>query len=277
MRIKILSCCALFSFAARANLQVYPTRLTLDDKARVSQLTLTHTGKDTTTYEIVPVFYEQDAKGRMKGVEGAPAKSALRSAAELLRYSPRVFTLKTGQTQTLKVRAQPKPGLDDGIYRIHLRIQPAPDAVKATAPVKAPAEGEKKGAANLQLTALLAVAVPVYFSHGKIERTVDISEIELSPDGKKVGFTLKQSGNGFVFGDLRVSLQPPEGVKGEAQELARMLSMASYAPERRIDLELDSALARKKLGAQRLLIEVRQSPDEGDAVLGSGQAAVSAL
>jgi hypothetical protein len=258
-----------------ANLQVYPTRIALDDKARVSQLTLTHTGKDTTTYEIVPVFYEQDLQGRMRPIEGKAVAEQPRSAVDVLRYSPRVFTLKTGQTQTVKVRALPKPGLGDGIYRLHLRIQPAPDAQKAVS--AAPAKADGKGGASLELTALLAIAVPIYFSHGKIERQLDFSEIKLSPDGKKLSFVMMQKGNGFAFGDLRVSLMPPEGVKGEALEVARMLSMASYAPERRIELELDSPLARKKAAAQRLQIELRQSPEEGDAVIGSGQAAVSTL
>lgn len=264
LRILFLFAALLSTEGVLANLQVYPTRVVLDDKARVSQLTLTHTGSGPMTYEVVPVFYEQDSKGRMKAIDGKAAVQAQFSAAPLVRYSPRVFTLKTGETQTLKIRAQPSATLSDGIYRIHLRVQPTGD-VKAAAPKSAP-KNPKSGGTSLELTALLSIAVPIYFSHGSITRNLEMLNPSVSTDGKLLSFELKQSGNGFLFGDIFVSSRT-EKSQDSAKELGRLLSMASYASQRRIEIPLDPPFKKTGGPDEQLRIEVRQSPDEGGAMI----------
>ncbi|MEO5668969.1 MAG: hypothetical protein ABIR96_12990 [Bdellovibrionota bacterium] len=263
----------LAATSAFANFQVYPTRVVLNDKSRVSQVTLTQTGAEETTYEIVPVFYRQDAKGRMSPTEGKAAVSAAGSAAEFLRYSPRVFSLKQGQTQILKIRASPKASLADGIYRIHLRVQPAPEA-KSPLPIEnTPKSGGKKGATSLELKAVLSIAIPVYFSHGSIKRSLDVSDLAIDDDGKKVSFLLKQDGNGFVFGDINVSVAQANK-ETPYREIGHLFNMASYAPERRVEIVLADPI-KKSPKAPEFRIQITQSPDDGGELIFSKQIAAA--
>jgi|GEM_PF-2840881 len=248
-----------------ANLQVYPTRVVLDDRSRISQLTLTHSDKEPVTYEIVPVFYKQDAQGRMISTDGDGASTQAFSAAPLLRYSPRVFSLQAGQTQTIKIRAQPRPALADGIYRIHLRIQPAP-LTKPEISSESKKKESKSGVASLELKAMLAIAVPVYFTHGRISRSLDTSDLRLSKDGSKLSFLLKQEGNGFLFGDILVSLKSSQK-KDPPQQIGRLLNMASYAPERRVEISLDPPFKKPEGPHGNLRLEINQSPEEGSALI----------
>ena len=279
IRAFLTGCLCWCAADAYANVQVFPTRVVLSDQSRISQLTITHTGKTPLTYEVVPIFYSQNESGVMKSVEGAEVDRQERSLAPFLRYSPRVFTLKTGETQVIKVRAQTKPELSDGTYRVHLRIQPAPNEAQTQA-IRGAKAGEsvvrknKEGGSSLELTALLAVAVPVYFQHGSNNLVVEFSNPRIENGGKTIGFDLVQKGSGFIFGDLLISLK--EGKK-EAREIGRMLGMASYAPKRRFEVPLDSPISAQRSGDQILRIEIRQSPDEGQNVLQSFEVPLSKL
>lgn len=246
--------------AARAGLQVFPTRVYLSDDAAVANLTLRHVGQKPMRYRISTVFYRMKPDGSI-AVAPDPQESE-RPAVKLLRFSPRTVTLPPNIEQVVRVMYAGPKNLPEGEYRAHLHLEPDEDDDSAGTIEM------KKGKMSMQLHARVAVAVPVIYRHGHPAAEVALSGLKVIEENKKAFFSLDMASSGpaFPYGDFHAFFVAP-GAAPEPVGLVR--GVASYLPKREVKYELSPA---KPLKGGVLRLEYRQPEDAGGKVLATAEA-----
>ncbi|HLD99228.1 MAG TPA: hypothetical protein VJB59_03150 [Bdellovibrionota bacterium] len=245
----------LVTSPAFANLQVFPTRVILNDQKKAAHLSLRHMGDTPEKYRIMAVFYRMTPDGGMQLVKDA---SEPESAVKLLRFSPREVMLAPRMEQVLRVMFHsPKP-VEEGEYRAHLLFEPTSEAPAA--------DTNAGGKVKTQLTAKLAIAVPIIYRKGKPKISVSLSDLKLTRVGdNKPAFsiTVNQEGRRFLFGDLQAHFTP-EG--GTSQLVGLVNGFSSYIPKRSATYAL---AVPEGLSLQRgtLRVDCKEAPDEGGQIL----------
>jgi len=244
--------------SAQAALQVFPTRLFLSPKKRVTQLSLRHIGPKTETYRITTVFYRMTPDGKMEKIE-TPSDEE-RPLLKFVRFSPREVKLPPNIEQTVKVMALPNEALTDGEYRAHILFEPVGEDNS---------ENEKADSKDvaMKLSARIAVAVPVFYRQGTPEFQVSANELKLeaSADGKQsFQARLNSSGKRFLYGDVKVFFSPNKG--GEPIQVGTVLGVSSYVPSRVIQYSL-TVPDGVQLKNGKLRLEVSETPEEGGKLL----------
>jgi len=249
------------SSSAIASLQVFPTRLVLSQQQRITQISLRHLGQKAETYKISAVFFRMSPDGSLKQVSTPEAKE--RALSSMIRFSPREVQLNPNQEQTVRVMFVNNQPLDDGEYRAHLHFEPSsePD------PVADKATGRQVA---MQLTAKIAIAVPVFYRQGKTELKVELSKLKYfqTPDQKNaVSFDLSYQGNRFLYGDFHTYFVKPDGTK---TEIGLINGFSSYIEKRPATLMLDSEKS-KNLSGGKIRVELVEQASDGGNLLASAE------
>lgn len=176
-------------------LAVSPERVLFQGRSRTQELSLTNPGAVPATYRLDFQCLAMGEDGRLHQVESLP-----RNAAPLLRLSSRQVTLQPGERQTVRIILRKPSDLPEGDHRIHLRMQaiPTPDPL--------PNPTEIDSGIQVHLRPLPAIAVPIHVRHGQVQPAFQIEELAWTQ--KKLGFTVRMTGNATLAGTLRVRYQP---------------------------------------------------------------------
>lgn len=168
----IFSCFAKASFA---NISVSPFSVIFDagTNKRAAEVRVTNTTGNTQTYRISFVNYRQKRDGSLELIETEDPKSPF--ASPYLSFSPRQPTLKSRETQIIRIARKPMVGIPDGEYVSHLKIQEitTPDAAQ-------PANADKK-TLQIDLRALYSVTIPVIIRKGSLESSGSLEKISKLP------------------------------------------------------------------------------------------------
>jgi P pilus assembly chaperone PapD len=252
----------LVSSAARANLQVFPTRLLLNDKKRVANVALRHLGDKQATYQVTAVFYRMNQKGSFEEVKDPTA--AERPLGKYLRFSPREVTLAPQKEQVVRVMYAGPGNLPEGEYRAHLHIAPIGDIEK-----KADA-ADSNDKIQLQIEARLAFAIPVLFRRGNPKYQASLSNVRVlkaEDSVPSVSIDVNWTGNAYPYGDYVALFTPKDG---EASEIGQVRGAAAYVSPRTVTFPV--TLAPDKLKNGKLKVEFRDTLDNGAKVLGTTEA-----
>lgn len=243
---------------AHANLQVFPTHISLSDKARTAQISIRHIGPKPANYRISVVYYRMNSDGGM--VLDKNPRPEDKFAENYFKYSPRKVELQPNIEQVVRIILRKPSDLPEGDYRAHLHFEqedPPP-----------PAKGDAKpGEFKMGLAARLAIAVPVIVHQKQPTVNAKLGELKLLtlPD-KKRGFTVEISnvGNGFVFGDLRAF----QIVGNEKPVLiGEVNAISSYIPKRTATYPFSEQDSFKPNLGGILRLELRKSLEEGGEVM----------
>jgi len=253
----LLTLLVVLSPAAQAALQVFPTRLMLNDQKRVNNISLRHLGDQPGHYRVSLVFYRMLPDGGLAPVD--KPKPEEHSATTFFKFSPRVVTLKPGVEQVVRVIYAGPKNLPDGEYRAHLHFLPDdPDEESRTA---------ASGKIAMQLSAKVAVAVPLIYRKGTASFTAKIAHLALTKlsDGTPA-FTLdmESQGNAFAYGDFHLTFAPQGAA---AQDIGLVRGVSSYIPKRKVTYALADLPAGLKLAKGTLRAELRETEDQGGKVL----------
>lgn len=251
--------CALISVSSSFSwgaLQVYPTRVLLNDAKQVTNISLRHFGEKESSYRISTVFYRMKSDGNMEPVEN-PSDSE-RPLTKYLKFSPRVVTLAPRGEQVVRVVYRGPKDLPEGEYRAHLHFEPT-EAESGAEVIKLKGENN----INITLQAKIAVAVPVIFTHGKPSYETKLSSLQVVETKEKkpaISVDMSSSGSAYPFGDF-VATFTPKGGKPEVVAVAR--SIASYLPQRSVMVPQVDEKAKKFSGG-KLRVEFREAVTSGD-------------
>jgi fimbrial chaperone protein len=206
----ILKCCFAFIFTlflpltAKANLLIYPVRVSFDDQQRSAQVTLTNTSNKTTTYRLDWIEKKGQTDGSYIDLSNEEA-NGFPIASPMLRYSPRQVTLKAGERQVIKLSLRRPRELAEGEYRSHLLF-------KAMPPSK---EESEQRTTSTDIKIVLSFAIPVTVQQGKFDAQVTLNGASilynLEKNTGKVSVAMTRQGNNSTSGDLSAFWTPTGG------------------------------------------------------------------
>lgn len=253
-----LTLLVLFSLDARADLQIFPTRLVLTDSKKITNISLRHFGEKPGQYKVTAVFYRMKSDGTMAIVNDF--KDDEKPLVKYLRFSPRTVTIPPGAEQVVRVVYGGPGNLPEGEYRAHLHFEPT-DAMEGEV-MNLPSEDKR---IKMQLQARIAFAVPIIFKHGKPQYSAKLSNLKVAapaPETKEptISLDVEWTGNSFPYGDFVAFLKTE---KGES-EVGVVRGVASYVSPRTVTFP---ALPDKKITNGTLRVEFREPEDSGAAVV----------
>ncbi len=251
-RVWAVTCClcALGAVEAQA-ITIFPTRVVMTDKERTAQVEIVNSGTETESFNIQLERKRMTETGEFQAVSGEAAPGEF-FADQIVRYSPRRFTLAPGAGQTVRLMLKMPEGLPEGEYRSHLSVSHVPEASDVLSLAK---QENEPADITIKLTAFATIAIPVIVRHGTLNAQLEIRDAVLRPGtGKEppvVEFTLQRTGTMSVYGDIAVTTVAENGA---VEQVAAVNGVAVYVPNatRKARLTLRSKEALPAAGALRV-------------------------
>lgn len=226
---KSLGAALLFCAAAGtadANISVFPYSIDFDaaSNKRVQSVRIINTSSETQTYRVSFVNFEQDENGALKETKD---RNGGLYADKYLSWSPRQFTLKPNEVQTINIARKSLAQAPDGEFVSHLKIS----EVMLGAPKPKAKSGTKSSTLSMQLKALFAITLPVTITKGdNLYSKTELSSYKLLPDGK-LQLVFKRLGNKSSRFNISVA-------DGKDKDIGRMNGVKIYMSTDKLNLSL---------------------------------------
>lgn len=220
---------------AAERIDIAPRRIILEPRERSSEITLLNLGDKDGTFRIEILNYRQDENGTYTRLD-APLDPAF-PPEDILRLSPRQFTLPSGGRQKVRFSIRKPAELPDGEYRFHI-LATRMSEFGPPAPV---GEGEK----DVGMIMNISTAIPVVVRHGSTNVTATLSNLHYvaaNADGKpEMKFTINRTGNISTIGSIKAYWQAPGS---EAVEIGGVTNVNVFTEisQRHVAIPLKTAL-----------------------------------
>jgi hypothetical protein len=208
--LALLLICVLFPISAQARIDITPTRIVMDPRDRSAEITILNLTDKPGTIRIGLINYKQKPDGIYEVLEG-PLDAAF-NPDNVVRISPRQFTLAPGGRQKVRISLRRDASLPDGAYRFHIKATRFADATELNV-------GTEDSQAQIGIGTNVGIVVPVIVKHGNVETDIKISDVNLvrppqTKSGKpEIQLKLNRSGNGAVIGSLKAFWEPSNGAQ----------------------------------------------------------------
>lgn len=202
----------------KAKLQLYPTRVTLEDGQTSAEVTVYNGGSAPGQYraELEDMMMPEEG-----GLQAVTAGQAEFSAKEYIRITPRSITVPPGQSQKFRLLARVPRSLPDGEYRAHLGVVMTSTNTEADARKAQGGQG-----VHVSIEPRMGVSMPVVVRKGQTSFTAAITDVALAPlsNGVQARVTMTADGNQSAEGTMVVTFEKG----GQSYELYRANYMMVY-------------------------------------------------
>lgn len=199
----LLGAVALVAPPAAAQLEgsvlfVAPHRLIITSGQKADTISVSNKSDRERRYDLSLIDQIMTEKGVTKRIEDG--SSFEYSVKSMVRYTPRRFTLKPGESQVVRVVVKRPSGLADGDYHSHLLFREVPLSRKDKEKLQEERALAEK-TVSFEIRTLYGIAVPIVVQQGNIASDIGINDISLN--GKKqVSINFARSGNAEASGKL---------------------------------------------------------------------------
>lgn len=175
----ILFLISIISFHTHSKLLISPTRIVFEQNERTEEIVLINTSTQELTYRLEWVDKFALPNGGYQDVENT-GQAFERSAADMIRFSPRQVRLKPGERQLIKLLARRSSSNSKAEYRSHLKFIVIPPEATIE---EAPTEG-----ISMQLNLFMNYTVPVMLRTAENNAEIKIigASLRKRPDSAKV-------------------------------------------------------------------------------------------
>ncbi len=169
----LLCCISVEAHASRVD--ILPRKILIENRTRSGDLTLLNMGDKTIIVRLELLSYKQNSDGTYETLTG-PLNPAF-VPENVVRFSPRQFTLPSGGRQKVRLSIQKPANLPDGEYRFHVK---ATSFDEEEFSVRRPTV--EKGS-TIGIKTNVAVVIPVVVRQGELTSTANISNVSfVSPN-----------------------------------------------------------------------------------------------
>jgi len=208
-------CGFIFQAMAQGDLLITPTRVVFEGNKQREEFNLVNMGKDTTTYSISFLHYNQTVSGGYAIIE--KTDSLQMSAEPYLRIFPRTVTLAPQEPQVVMVQYRRKSDMKPGEYRSHLYFR----SEKDYRPLLNKNDDTLK-IVMVKLIPIYGISIPVIIRTGEMKVNTSFSNLKLENQKDSI-FALKlainRAGNCSTYGDLIVDYFPAKGKSCEVGKI----------------------------------------------------------
>lgn len=225
MKLIIAIMIVKFTFA---ELQVFPTKLSLSTRKKSTSITLRNRSTETTTYKISKVYYRQAENGSMRKVDEVIKSD--RSLNEYLKFSPRRVTLRPGEEQVVRLMVRRSANLSEGDYRTHIRFEPTSQNEKE--------REDFVTQVRMSIKAKVAISVPVIFRQGHPDFKLSLEGLSISQNDNQSFYSVNMSKDGKVFahGTLKLFYQKTKESKKKLISIVNGVSL--YSDKRSLQMKI---------------------------------------
>lgn len=244
----------------RPGLLVTPTRIVLEGRNRSTSVSLANNGNATAKYKVDLVEKRMNEDGSIVDVD-KPMAGEL-SAKDIIRISPRRFTMEPNGHQNIRILVRKPENLPAGEYRSHLNIAIVPD--------EDPQEAKKQTgeeSLSILIKANFGVTIPVIIRHGDLSASGKINNISMvKEEGKQYAvFSVLREGNKSLYGDINIKYTNTEGKEFILKSLG---GIAVYAPNKKRDFKILLDIPEGvKIGKGKIEVSYKEKEKEGDKVI----------
>lgn len=176
-------------------------RVIFEGSKRAEVITVINNSDQEETYRMGWRHYVMDENKSLKAVSEGALPAAVKPAKEMIRFSPRRFTLPARGSQQVRMMLRLPAGVADGEYRSHLWIRPEADV---EAFKKEAEKGTKEGKVGVAVKMLAGVSMPIIVRKGALEGSAEITSLDIRDVGTHIeaNYVLERKGQRSVYGDL---------------------------------------------------------------------------
>ena len=240
------------SVGGMGDINIYPRRIVMDQRQRVASVGLYNKMPFEGEYQISIDNMVMTGNGQIFPFTNLPADldpSNVKTADDMLRWSPRRVLLLGSEAQTVRIMARPPADLPDGEYRSHFTVVSVPADIDEGFSIDDAVTGAGQGEGNVGVTIRprFGISIPVIVRVGDTTLQVGLSDLSFvqGQDGPQIAVTITRSGTRSAYGDLLIT------APGQSEPLAIARGIGVY-PEidaRKVQLALNPAFDLSKLRA----------------------------
>jgi hypothetical protein len=238
------------SVGGMGDINIYPRRIVMDRRQRVASVGLYNKIPHEGEYEIAVVDMVMTDSGTIIPFSNLPENadtSRVRTASDMLRWSPRRVLLPGSEAQTIRIMARPPADLPDGEYRAHFTVVSVPADVDDGFSIDdALTTGEKDaGKVGVTIRPRFGISIPVILRIGETTLEVGLQDFALSrsDSGTQVALTVTRKGTRSAYGDLTITAAGQD----EPLVTARGIGVYPEIAERKLRLAVNPAFDLGKL------------------------------
>lgn len=182
------------------NLVLTPNRIVFEGKKRKDQVLVNNPSNEEQTYRVTFENKKMLDDGRYAKIEDGEKYGDNLYSKDIIRFSPRTFTLAPKTSQTVRLQLRKKKGMKEGEYRSHMKVAVVP---KAQAP-----KVKTTDSVNIKIQVHYGITIPVIVRNGDLSYSAKISEASMveKEDGvKALKARIDRSGKSSVYGDISVT------------------------------------------------------------------------
>lgn len=200
------------SVGGMGDINLYPKRVVIDDRNRVSSVGVYNKTAQTGDYDITIADMMMTSDGRLVDFatvkDDDPAKARVKTGSQIVRWSPHHFTLPGNEAQMVRIMARVSPDLPPGEYRTHfsaIAVPPGDDGLTIDQATNAqPAQS----GIGVKITPRFGISIPVIIRVGETTLTSGLRDLSVTTDAqgqKMIRLTITRSGTRSSFGDIQVT------------------------------------------------------------------------
>jgi P pilus assembly chaperone PapD len=246
----------LASQAHAEGLVVAPTRIIFAPGQHSTEAALTNTTKEEVRYRIGVVDETLTASNTMQVSSTFPY-----SVKNMLRYTPKMVSLKPGQRQTIRLMVNRPDNLADGDYHSHLLLEQVP-IKKDVSATTTPPRGNRL---TLSVGVLYSMGIPVIVQQGHLTGAVALTGATLVRDAKghatAVKAVLTHTGNAEGEGYLSAS------INGKSVAIPQIVHL--YRETSQVEITMPLALEAQSAKPGAITLELRDDDGKTGKVLGT--------
>ncbi|MBD2843115.1 hypothetical protein [Erythrobacter rubeus] len=200
------------SVGGMGDINLYPRRIVMDQRQRIASVGVYNKTAFEGEYEISVTDMVMTNNGRVIPLDNLPEgidASNVKTASEMLRWSPRRVLLLGSEAQTIRIMARPPAGLPDGEYRAHFMVVSVPSNVDEGFSIEDAVSDAQAETGNVGVTIRprFGISIPVIMRVGPTTLEVGLENISLVQDdqGSSLTLTITRSGTRSAYGDLIIT------------------------------------------------------------------------
>jgi len=200
------------SVGGMGDINIYPRRIVLDQRNRVASVGLYNKMPFEGEYEISVANMIMTDSGQIipfSNLSEDLGSRQVKTASDMLRWSPRRVLLPGSQAQTVRIMVRPPANLPDGEYRAHFTAVSVPGDINDGFSIDDALAGGDEGSGNVGVTIRprFGISIPVIVRIGDTTLEVSLKDFALKrgDGGSQVSLTITRSGTRSAYGDLIIT------------------------------------------------------------------------
>lgn len=200
------------SVGGMGDINIYPRRIVMDQRQRVASVGLYNKMPFEGEYEISVANMMMTDRGQIIPFSNLPDNvdaSQVKTASDMLRWSPRRVLLLGSEAQTVRIMARPPADLPDGEYRSHFTVVSVPSDINEGFSIDDALGGDNQAAGNVGVTIRprFGISIPVIVRVGATTLEVGLTDFAFTQgeSGPQVSLTITRSGTRSAYGDLIIT------------------------------------------------------------------------